>query len=511
MLAELERLEPRLLALEMGDSEKYQDLATEFRSFYPFLRDLTQFSLVGPWIKEKKRALNRAYLFMMVSFAGIIISTGALIYFFLRQIRRNIAASQALQEAHNSLELRVEQRTRELVDANATLQQEIAERKRIEEALRLATRDAEQASKSKSRFLVAASHDLRQPLQALSLLHRVLSETLTARKEVKILQDMGHSLTIMSDLLNKLLDISKLELGKITPDPENFRVGELLERVGNPAAAEAREKGLELRVIPCSAVIFSDRTLLERVMENLISNAIRYTHSGKIVFGCRRRGPNLRIEVWDSGAGIPEDQKQSIFEEYYQIGNTGRDRNFGLGLGLALVQRTTQLLGHRLEMESVPGSGSVFSVEVPLGAAVGAGDDYGTGVGAGDMAGKLVALIEDDYIVAKATQLLLEQWGLEVIIGADSAETLKELRGRDLRPSLIIADYRLVDGKTGVRETEQLWDALGRTPAIVITGDTGEDTLREIEAAGCELLHKPVDPYELRQRTHRMIADTVMT
>ncbi len=509
MQERLAEIEPRLLALEKGDVEAYEEIAVPLRGFYPFLRDLTQYALIGPWIREAKQALDQAYLFMIISFAGIVVSTTALIFLFLRQIRKNVAAGQALQEAHNSLEQRVAQRTNELVEANDSLQQEITERSRAEEALRLATLEAERANKAKSRFLVAASHDLRQPLQSLGLLHRVLSESITARKEMQVLRDMGHSLSIMADLLNRLLDISKLELGVITPEMTEFKVDELLQRVGGPAAVEARAKGLELRVVPCSAVVRSDQTLLGRVLENLISNALRYTDRGKILLGCRRRNSSLRIEVWDSGPGIPEDQKRSIFEEYYQIGNPGRDRSLGLGLGLAIVERTAQLLGHRLDMESIPGKGSMFAIEVPLAEAAPLHQVPAPGAETCDydLAGKLIALIEDDQIVAKATQLLLEQWGFDVVIGADGSEALRELRALGARPSLIIADYRLVGGKTGVKETERMWEALGPLPAIVITGDTGEEALREIQAAGCQLLHKPVDPHELRARAYQALSN----
>ena len=225
---------------------------------------------------------------------------------------------------------------------------------------------AEQADAAKSRFLAAASHDLRQPLQTLRLLNGVLMRTLhDDNNTIAVLNKQREALDAMSNLLSTLLDIHQLECGDIKPRCNNFCVKALLARIRATFTDQAAAKGLTLKVVQSSQVVFSDSSLLAQIINNLVSNAIKYTDQGKVLVGCRRQGRYLRIEIWDTGSGIVENQLRQIFEEFYQIDNSQHDNNRGLGLGLAIVERLSQLLGHSIDVRSVPGRGSVFTVVVP--------------------------------------------------------------------------------------------------------------------------------------------------
>ncbi len=246
-----------------------------------------------------------------------------------------------------------------------TVVMDIIERKRAEEMNRKAKETAERVNSEKSRFLAAASHDLRQPLQALTTFNDVLARKVADNELLQLVRNQGECLQTMRDLLNALLDVSRLETGAITPVVKKFPVGELLHRITAKFLQTAQDKGLALRMIPSTANICSDPMLLNRILCNLVSNAIQYTQSGKILIGCRRRGSMLRIEVWDTRIGIPEEKRKLIFNEFYQIDNPARDRDKGLGLGLAIVKHTARLLKHRIELQSCA-KGSVFSVAAPL-------------------------------------------------------------------------------------------------------------------------------------------------
>jgi len=249
-----------------------------------------------------------------------------------------------------------------------TLISDITQRKQAQDALYEAKREAERSNAAKTRFLAAASHDLRQPLQTISLLIGVLEKTLKiSDPNIKdVLANLSETMNDMGGLLNTLLDISRLEGGGVVPRLAELPIDKLFRRLETHFARRSMEKGIQLRLVPSRLVVQSDAALLERVLQNLLSNAIRHTEKGKILLGCRRRGAKLRIEVWDTGPGIPADQQSKIFEDYYQLENPARDRRKGLGLGLAIVERTTRLLNHPIEVRSTVGKGSVFAVEVPI-------------------------------------------------------------------------------------------------------------------------------------------------
>jgi PAS domain S-box-containing protein len=243
---------------------------------------------------------------------------------------------------------------------------DITERKQAEEALQKAKEQAELANAAKSRFLTAVSHDLRQPLQTLSLLVGILKGTDKIQGPVReVINSLEKTMFFMDDLLDTLLDINRLQ-GGYRPHVTDISVAKLFSRMKSRFEHQAEKKGLELHVIPCRAMIHSDQVLLERMVQNFLSNAVRYTSKGKVLLGCRRRGSKLSIEVWDTGPGIPEEQRSMVFEDYYQLNNPARDRQKGLGLGLAIVDRGARLLGLRVEVHSTVSKGSMFSIEVPL-------------------------------------------------------------------------------------------------------------------------------------------------
>jgi signal transduction histidine kinase/CheY-like chemotaxis protein len=378
-----------------------------------------------------------------------------------------------LEESHATLEAKVEERTRQLEDANL----------------------------AKSRFLAAASHDLRQPLHAVGLFVAQLHRRLRAGERSQVVGRIEAALAAMNELFSALLDISKLDAGGTAVNITEFPFAQLLARAETTFGEAARGKGLSFRIVPSGAWIRSDFILLERVGFNLISNAVRYTSHGGLLVGCRKRGDSLRIEVWDTGAGIPEDQHQKIFGEFYRLGEPDRARGAGLGLGLAIVDRLCRLLGHPIEVRSIPGKGSVFTVTVP-GAPARAAVIEPRAQPRNQLSlsnGKLVLVIDDDPLVREGMGGILRSWGCRVIAADTDSKALKALTGQDHTPDLIISDYHLANGATGPETIERLRSALSaQIPAFLISGDTDSEPLRQARAKGYHLLHKPVDPMALR-------------
>jgi len=386
------------------------------------------------------------------------------------------------------------------VVAIGAISTDITERKRAEQVLQRAKEEAEEANAAKSRFLAAASHDLRQPLQGLSLLVEVLDQETDERERQTIVVALRRAVSSMGGMLNALLDISQLDAGAVRPEIKDFPLGPFLAEVVRHAVPRSQAKGLELRVVASSATVRSDRMLLGRIVENLLSNAIRYTAEGKILIGCRRRGGQLRIEVWDSGVGIGEEHLRRIFEEYYQLTNPARDRSKGLGLGLAIVDRLVRVLNHRIDVKSIPGRGSMFAVEVPRGAAVRAADARVNGRSQpNDFAGQTILVVEDDDLVMEWTQRLLNSWGLEVIAAHSGAAARRRLEQASTPPDLLMADYRLPGEESGLELVCQIRSRLeSNIPSVITTGDTSHDLARQCDAAGCALMHKPIAPAKLR-------------
>ena len=363
------------------------------------------------------------------------------------------------------------------------------------------------ANLAKSRFLAAASHDLRQPLHALNLfLDQRRSETgqvVRSRLDAQI----DTAVAAMNELFNSLLDISKLDAGVLAPSISEFPVDHLLKRIETTFVATARESGLRLRVVSSRAWVRSDFILLERILLNLVSNAVRYTERGGVVIGCRHRNGRLRIDVCDSGIGIPEYQRRNIFGEFYQLDGAGKDRRGGLGLGLAIVDRLCGLLDHPFELTSSVGRGSRFSVLVPSAPAVTAQAPLDVLRALVESEhGKLVMVIDDNELVRDGTRGLLKSWGCLVVTAESEDAAMAKLADHVRRPDLIISDYHLAQGKAGFELIDRLRRACGaQIPAFLISGDTAPERLREASASGYYLLHKPVLPITLRSVVSQLL------
>ena len=376
---------------------------------------------------------------------------------------------------------------------------DISELKRTEEALVLAKARAEQASRVKSQFLAAASHDLRQPLQTIGALLGVLSKLTTGEQATRAIRALGEAQRSMAILLDTLLDINRLEVGADAPELGDFPIAELLDLLFGEFEPLAREKGIELRVVRSELIVHSDFGFLKQLVQNLVSNAAHHTPGGRILIGCRRSGPDVRIEVWDTGIGIAADQLDRIFEEFYQIGNVARQRDRGFGLGLAIVRRVADLLGHPITVRSTPGKGSVFSVTVPRGAAQRPAPVTGSAEKSdSEVTGALLLVIEDDAAVLEALEMMLTLEGFRVAAATNSADALGQMASTEELPAAIIADYRLPDGETGLDAVRRVRQRAGQEiPAVILTGELLRTETAVIEQAGLALLRKPVMPNEL--------------
>jgi two-component system, sensor histidine kinase len=323
----------------------------------------------------------------------------------------------------------------------------------------------------------------------------------------RLIARIDAAIAAMNDLFNALLDMSRLDAGVLVPYISEFPIDQLLRRIEMTFTDAAREKDLRLRVVGNGAWIRSDFILLERILLNLVSNAVRYTEAGGIVVGCRRRAGGLRIEVRDSGIGIPEDQQGSIFGEFYQLATVKRDRRSGLGLGLAIVDRLCRLLDYPIELTSRPGKGSRFVISVPLTAPVPLAE-HPLQDSVNQAMGKTVVVIDDDTMVLDGMRGVLKSWGCRVVTATSADTALAALSEGERRPDIIISDYRLSGGKTGFDVIESIRRVFGaRIPAFLISGDTAPERLREARASGYYLLHKPVLPITLRSVVSKVLKD----
>ena len=389
--------------------------------------------------------------------------------------------------------------------------------------LRLRRSEAEAATLSKSRFLAAASHDLRQPTHALGMFVARLGQLPLDEPTREVVGNMEASVHAMQDLLDGLLDVTRLEAGAVQAKPVSAPVEDIFQSLRASLQPLAQSKGLRLRVRATDEWFFSDPVLLQSMLINLASNALRYTERGTVLIACRvtEGGTRLRFDVSDSGIGIAPEHQQAIFQEFFQVGNAGRDRALGMGLGLNIVERTARLLGHTLALRSQVGCGTRFSVTVPrgrvletatsaptadalLGAAasvepgIRAGFGAGFGAGAGELAGLRVLLVEDDALVRQSVQALLGSWGcvVDAAEGLNDALTLVE---SGPAPDLLLSDYRLGDGRNGMEAIATLRACVGtEVPACLMSGDVSAELMQSARAAGLTLLHKPVRPAKLR-------------
>ena len=381
-----------------------------------------------------------------------------------------------------------------------------AHRNELERRIREATADlaakkdmAERANQAKSRFFAAASHDLRQPLHALSLFVAALKARTHQPETQTLIDNIEASTAAMELLFNALLDISRLDAGAIEPHRVHFPVQKLLNDLEQQFGAVAAEKRLRLRFRPCNATLYSDPLLIERILINLVSNAIRYTDDGGVLVACRRRGRMVRISVVDTGRGIPPDQQEHVFHEFVQLHNAARDRSRGLGLGLAIVSRLGRLLGHRVDLRSHPGHGSSFSIDIPLGDARLIEAPVPATPPGQIPADALVLLVDDESAILRGMAELFDNWNIDLVTAHSADEAVQWLDSLGRVPDVIVSDYRLPDDVDGIEVVNRLRRKYGRDiPAILVTGDTAPDTIQRIARAGFPLLHKPLRPAKLR-------------
>lgn len=392
---------------------------------------------------------------------------------------------------------------------------DITERKRTAKALEAAKHQAEQANIAKSRFLAAASHDLRQPLHTLTLLQGLLAKKVKGEATQRLVALLEQTLDTMRGMLNTLLDINQIDAGVVHAEKVHFPINDLLKRMKHEFSYEADALNLELRVVPCSLSVNSDPRLLEQMVRNILSNALKYTKNGKILLGCRRHGNMLSLEVLDTGIGIPGDKFSSIFDEYYQIDNVARERSRGLGLGLSIVERLGSILNHRIRVRSQPGKGSAFCIEIALDSATAAQgpEPISRAIGGppevpAKITGKIL-VIEDEPEVSELLSLVLEDDGHHVITATDGPATLDLVARGMAQPDLIIADYNLPNGMNGLQAAITLRERFRRLiPVIILTGDISTESLRNIALLHCLQLNKPAKLKELTQAIHQLLAES---
>ncbi len=394
---------------------------------------------------------------------------------------------------------------------------DVTQQRHTAQVLETAKHEAERATAAKSRFLAAASHDLRQPLQTLSLLQGLLVNRVEGTAAARLVAKLEDTVGSMSRMLNTLLDINQIEAGVVRAQIVSFRIGDVLDALRDAFDYDATAKGLAFRVMPCALRVDSDPALLKQMLHNLVSNAFKYTTSGRVLVGCRRHGGLLRIEVWDSGIGIPDQELSAIFDEYHQLDNVARERNRGLGLGLSIVRRLGVLLKHPVHVASWAGKGSVFSVDMPISAdpvvALPDADSSAAAAvqepGARDSAtgrSRRLLICEDDADLRDLLVSILEDDGYHADAVPDGPAALT--LAASVRPDLVITDYNLPGGMNGLAVAARLRDALGPLlPVIVLTGDITTESLKAIAAQHCHHLSKPVKPRDLTQAVQALLPE----
>ena len=363
---------------------------------------------------------------------------------------------------------------------------------------------AEAANAAKTSFLAAASHDLRQPLHAVGMFVTALGGRRLDVGARRLTGQIAESVNAMNGLFDALLDVSQLEAGVIQPRSTVFPIRPLLERICREYALEAKAKGVDLTLHPCSLNVRTDAALLEQILRNVISNAVRYTQAGRIVVGCRR-GARLGIGVWDTGPGIAAEHMASVFQEFFQVANPERDRSKGLGLGLAITKRVADLLDCPIVLRSEPGRGTAFTIWVPTGEP---GDAFEPEAAAGGRTAirGIVAVVDDEIAIQQAMQALLGGWGYEVVAAGSGAELLERLGGRP--PKVLVCDWRLREQETAMAVIHRVRSTFhDDIPALLITGDTAPERLRQAHDTGLLLLHKPVSGGKLRASIANLIRE----
>lgn len=474
-----------LLSLPMGRlriGASFEPLFSQFRSEMRFEAGMSAGQLLD-WVRADdlrsplEFEVRRGDVLILDVFAQGMPDGGFVLSF--TDVTAERAALEALSRANETLEARVIERTLELEDALG---------------------DAERANASRSRFVAAASHDLLQPLSAAKLFIGLIGGEGLQPGAQQALEKAQNALVSVEGLLDALLNISKLESGRAAVSVGSVALDRLLRTLADEFAPLAAAKGLALTVVPCGLAVESDPAYLRRILQNLIGNAIRYTARGRVLVGARRRGSGLRLEVWDTGPGIPEEDQDDIFKEFHRL-NARASASEGMGLGLAIVERACALLGHPLELRSVVGRGTCFMVQVPR-SAVGPdrprpSDPPERQDGKALAPDRIVFLVENDADMRRALGLILEKWGMTVLEAASGEEALALIEEIDILPDLFLVDQQLGSGITGLEFLGRIRTRHGSVPARLITANRGWDLRAAATTAGIEILYKPIDPLAL--------------
>ena len=434
-------------------------------------------------------------------------------YVLVHDITEQRRSAEALAQSHQMLEQRVAERTAELTEVNRQLVQEIDERRQIESRLLDAKKEAEQANHSKTKFLAAASHDLLQPMNAARLFSASLLEHELQDKQRALVQSLNYSLEDVESLLAALVDISKLDAGVVKPDITAFDASDLLSNLATEYHTLAAQSALRFDAVGSSAVIATDSQLLARILRNFLSNALRYTEQGRILLGCRRRAEGLSIQVWDTGIGIAADKLDEIFQEFNRVSGSNSAQDKGLGLGLAIVDKMSGILGHRIDVQSVPGQGSCFSVLVPYGerqpervsAARAMLSAHWQQLADQQLQRRRILVLDNDHSICEAMQLLLDGWGCEVMTALGYDEVAAQRSDLD-DLDLVIADYHLDDNRTGIEAVARMHDELAiNAPVLMITANYSNDLKQQVRALGYRLMNKPVKPAKLKALIQHLV------
>ncbi|CAM3933456.1 NahK/ErcS family hybrid sensor histidine kinase/response regulator [Vreelandella rituensis] len=455
---------------------------------------------------EVSLRVGDAMRYMLVTYTPHFGDSNAILGFFAlyQDITERRQAEIALKETNETLEERVRERTQALSEANAALRQENRVRAEAELALRQAKQLAEDANASKTRFLAAASHDLLQPLNAARLFTSALLQNVKDEDTQRTIGHIDNSLQAAEELLGTLLDISKLDAGALTPRRSHFALADIFRPLRAEFEVMADERGLDLMVVPTQQWVDSDPQMLRRIVQNFLSNALRYTQDGRVLLGCRRRDDRLWIEVWDSGPGIPQSKLSEIFQEFRRLDQVSRHKESerGLGLGLSIADRMSRVLDHPIKVLSQEGVGTVFAVSVPR---VAAGErptenaELQQRRGSNKLAGIRLVCIDNETLILEGMVAMLSGWGCEVFTATTIGGAKSVLRNMDGEPDAILADYHLDNEVTGLMALEVLSERLeGEVPGVVITADRTEAVAEEIRRSGYQLLLKPVRPAALR-------------
>ncbi|WP_227510055.1 MULTISPECIES: hybrid sensor histidine kinase/response regulator [Marinobacter] len=442
--------------------------------------------------------------YMLRSYVPNVDDNGEVVGFFvlIRDITDRRKTALALEQAYDNLEKRVRERTAALTGLNAQLRQEISERAAVEARLREAKLEAERANLSKTKFLAAVSHDLLQPLNAARLFTSALQEQSFGPRAEGLVRSVSTSLDDVENLLGTLVDISKLDAGVIKPDVTAFDLRDLLNNIAREFRQMALAEGLRLDFVPSSAVVQSDSQLLARILRNFLTNAIRYTGQGRILLGVRRRHDHVLLQVWDTGPGIPEDKLTEIFQEFKRIRPSGSQADKGLGLGLAIVDKISRMLGHEVSVASTEGKGSVFSVRVPLGqlqpSPAATTDIQKVEVDHG-MSGARVWVIDNDLAICEGMKTLLEGWDCRVVTAVSLPDLDAKVDIASAPVDLILADYHLDNDENGVDAVAQINGRRSQpAPVLMITANYTNELKQHIRELGYLLMNKPVKPLKLR-------------